>query len=578
MSDLAQPLAAQRRWFAHQREGGTGADLAIGVAASFTAQPLEPFVGVPLLEAGVVAEFHFAEYNQIHQVCYDPVAAVGEIDRLIILWRIEDMFGGALERAVAGDATAIGDIADAAAELGGTIGRAARDAGFSFIVSIPPFPRPIGVDLVDSVVGVRLGRAHAAAVDAHLAAVGDAPVRWADMNAWQLALGIEQSHDVVKAMVYRQPYTTRFWHAMGGHLADIVLRESRPAPKCVVLDCDNTLWGGVVGEDGVGGIELGSAFPGSGYQGFQRTLRSLKDRGVLLAIASKNNPQEVDDVFAQHDDMVLRAEDIAVWRVNWNPKSQSLREIADELNIGLDSLVMIDDSDYELAEIANAAPEVRLLHVPDEVGLLPDLIASSGLFRNMSVSAEDLSRTDMIRQESARKQAAGAVSREEFLASLELVIDYIDVGEEHVGRVAQLTNKTNQFNLTTIRRTEAEIRALLASGDHLVRAIRVADKFGDYGLVGVAILETAGAEWEIDTFLMSCRVLSRGIETAFLARLVNEAAQRGARALLGRYIPTQKNVLVQDLYPQHGFAQAAVGEFRAELADITPQPEYVTVR
>jgi FkbH-like protein len=578
MSDLAQPLAAQRRWLSHQREAGPGADLAIGVAASFTAQPLEPFVGVPLLEAGVVAGFHFAEYNQIREVCYDPTGALGKIDRLIVLWRIEDMFGAALARAVAGDASAVGDIADAAGEVGSTIARAARDADFSFVVSIPPFPRPIGVDLVDSVVGLRLGRAHAAAVEACLAAVGDAPVRWADLNAWQLAMGIEQSHDVVKAMVYRQPYTTRFWHAMGGHLADILLRESRPAPKCVVLDCDNTLWGGVVGEDGVGGIELGSAFPGSGYQGFQNALRSLKNRGVLLAIASKNNPKEVDDVFAHHDDMVLRVEDIAAWRVNWNPKSQSLREIADELNIGIDSLVMIDDSDYELAEIGNAVPEVRLLQVPEEVGLLPDLIASSGLFRNMNVSAEDLSRTNMMQQESARRQAAGAMSREEFLASLELVVDYIEVGEEHVGRVAQLTNKTNQFNLTTIRRTEAEIRALLGSDDHLVRAIRVTDKFGEYGLVGVAILETADDEWAIDTFLMSCRVLSRGIETAFLATLAAEAGGRGAKAFNGRYIPTQKNVLVQDLYPQHGFVQVAVGEFRVELADITSQPEYLIVR
>jgi FkbH-like protein len=578
MSDLTEALAARRRWSTHQREADDGADLAIGVAASFTAEPLEPFLGAPLLEAGVRPGFRFAEYNQIHQVCYDPTGALGRLDFLIILWRLEDMFPGALERVLAGDATGMTDIADAAAELGSSIGRAARAAGFSFVVSIPPFPRPVGADLLDSVVGLRLGRAHAAATEAFLAAVGDAPVRWADLNAWQLAVGVESAHDVVKAMVYRQPYTTRFWHAMGGHLADIVLRQSRPTPKCVVLDCDNTLWGGVVGEDGVGGIALGSAFPGSGYLEFQKSLKALKDRGVLLAIASKNNPKEVDDVFSQHDDMVLRKEDIAVWRVNWNPKSQSLREIAGDLNIGIDSLVMIDDSHYELAEIANAAPEVGVLQVPEEVGLLPDLIASSGLFRNMNVSAEDLARTDMIRQESARKEAAHALSREEFLASLELVVDYIEVREEHVGRVAQLTNKTNQFNLTTIRRTEAEIRALVASDDHLVRAIRVADKFGDYGLVGVAIVRTAEAEWEIDTFLMSCRVLSRGIETSFLATIVSEASDRGAKAIVARYVPTQKNVLVKDLYPDHGFAEVAPGEFRAELADITPKPEYVTVR
>jgi FkbH-like protein len=578
MSDLSQSVAAQRSWLAHQRESTRPADLSVGVAASFTAQPLEPFLGAALLAADVAASFSFAEYNQIHEVCYDPTGLLGNLDVLIIAWRLEDLLGGPLERAVAGDAAALGELADAAAVLGSTIGKAASDAAFTFVVSVPPFPRPVGVDLIDSVVGLRLARAHAVAVEAFLGGVGEAPVRWADLNAWQLAMGIEQCHDVLKAMVYRQPYTTRFWHAMGGHIADIVLRESRPAPKCVVLDCDNTLWGGVVGEEGVGGIDLGSTFPGSGYQGFQKAVRALKDRGVLLAIASKNNPQEVADVFAQHDEMVLRAEDISVWRVNWNPKSQSLREIADELNIGIDSLVMIDDSDYELAEIGNAVPEVGLLQVPEEVGLMPDLIASSGLFRNMSVSAEDLTRTDMIRQESARKQAASAMTREEFLASLELVVDYIEVREEHVGRVAQLTNKTNQFNVTTIRRTEAEIRALLASDDHLVRAIRVTDKFGDYGLVGAAILETTGDEWVVDTFLMSCRVLSRGIETAFIASLVTEAGQRGATSLAGRYVPTPKNVLVQDLYSRHGFQSVGTGEFRAQLSEITPKPDHVSVR
>jgi len=577
MAKLDQALAAQRKWSAHQRENPSS-DIAIGVAASFTAQPLEPFLGAPLLDAGVRAELRFAEYNQIHQVCYDVSGTLGVLDFFVVLWRIEDMFAGALERAAAGDPSAVADIAAAAGELGSTVARAARESAGSFIVAVPPFPRPIGVDLLDSVVSRRLGSAHAAAVDAFSAGLADTPVRWADLNAWQMATGIAESHDVVKAMVYRQPYTTRFWHEVGGHLADLVLRESRPAPKCIVLDCDNTLWGGVIGEDGVGGIELGSAFPGSAYQEFQKVLKSLKNRGVLLAIASKNNPKEVDDVFSHHDDMVLRAEDVAVWRVNWSPKSQNLREIAAELNIGIDSLVMIDDSHYELAEIGNAVPEVGLLQVPEEVGLLPDLIASSGLFRNLKVSAEDAARTDMIRQESARRQLADAMSREEFLASLELVMDYVDVGDEHVGRVAQLTNKTNQFNLTTIRRTEAEIRALVASEDHLVRAIRVADKFGDYGLVGVAVLERSDAEWKVDTFLMSCRVLSRGIETAFLATVVAEAADRGPKTFAARYVPTPKNVLVKNLYPEHGFREEAPGEFRADLSEIVPRPEYVKVR
>lgn len=580
MSSSAAALAAQRRWLAHRREAGADRDTVIGVAASFTAEPLEPYLGAHLLEAGLVVGFSFAEYNQIHQVCFDPEGMLGTVDYLLVLWRLEDLFASALERVSNGDTDAFGEVTGGAAALAQSIAGMASVAKFPVVVSVPPFPRPIGVDLVDSVVGLRLARVHAAALEAFLGALEGAPVRWADLNAWQLAVGIERSHDVVKALAYKQPYSTEFWHIIGTHLGDIVLREERPTPKCIVLDCDNTLWGGVVGEDGVGGIELGQAFPGSGFQGFQKVLKSLKDRGVLLAIASKNNPQEVDDVFTQHDDMVLGKDDIAVWRVNWNLKSQSLREIADELNIGLDSLVMIDDSNYELAEIAAAVPEVARLQVPEETALLPDLIASSGLWRNMKVSAEDLARTDMILQEAGRKQAAATMSREEFLASLELVIDYIEVGEEHVGRVAQLINKTNQFNLTTIRRSEAEVRALLGDDEYVVRAMRVGDKFGDYGLVGAAVLHATSdaGVWEVDTLLMSCRVLGRGIETAFIAALAAEAAARGATTLLGRYTPTQKNPLVAELWPNHGFTAVGDGVFRAEIGDIAPAPAHVAVR
>ncbi|MEO8888174.1 MAG: HAD-IIIC family phosphatase [Jatrophihabitantaceae bacterium] len=576
MSKSAAALADQRRWLAHGRES-VRADVLVGVAASFTADPLQAYLGARLLDAGVVPEFSFSEYNQIHEVCFDPQAALGPVDHLVVLWRLEDLFGAALERLTEGDVAAFAEITDGVAELGRAIGTMASAATYPVLVSVPPFPRPIGIDLVDSVVGLRLARAHAAALESFLSALNGAPVRWADLNAWQLSVGVERSHDVVKALVYKQPYTSEFWHFLGSNLGDIVLREQRPTPKCIVLDCDNTLWGGVVGEDGVGGIELGSTFPGSAFLGFQKVLKSLKDRGVLLAISSKNNPQVVADVFAQHDDMVLKAEDIAVWRVNWNPKSQSLQEIAAELNIGIDSLVMIDDSDYELAEIANAAPEAGRLQVPDEAGLLPDLIASSGLFRNMKVSAEDLARTDMIRQEAGRKQAAAAMTRDEFLASLDLVVDYVEVGEEHVGRVAQLTNKTNQFNLTTIRRSEADIRGLIADQEYLVRAMRVGDKFGDYGLVGVAILHATGDAWEIDTFLMSCRVLSRGVETALLARLAAEAGAGGASALVGRYLPTPKNPMVADLYTRHGFSQTSTGVFRADLAEITPAPSHIKI-
>jgi FkbH-like protein len=571
-------LVAQRRWLSHRRNPEGGAALRIGVTASFTAEPLEVFLGAHLLDAGFAPTFSFAEYNQIHQVCFDPVGALGPVDVLVVLWRLEDLFAEAVRTVAAGATSAAAEVVSGAADLGRTVGDMASAAGYPVLVTVPPLPAPVGVDLADSVVGIGLRRLHTAALAAFSASLGTAPVRLVDLDGWVSAFGGERARDVVKTLAYRQPYSTEFWDVLGAQMAALVAREWRPPPKCLVLDCDNTLWGGVIGEEGIGGIALGSAFPGSAYQEFQKVLKDLKRRGVLLAISSKNNPREVLDVFAEHDDMVLSSDDISVWKLNWEPKSGNLREIAAELNIGLDSLVFVDDSEYELAEVASSMPEVARLLVPEEVALLPDLLPTSGLFRNMQVTAEDLVRADMIREEQGRREAEAGMSRESFLESLDLVVDYLAIREEHVGRVAQLTNKTNQFNLTTIRRGEADIRALLTSDDHLVRAIRVSDKFGDYGLVGVGILHAGERDWEIDTFLMSCRVLGRGIESAFLRKLADDARAAGAGALVGRYVPTSKNAQVADLYPRHGFATVAEGTYRAEFSDLPPVPDYIVVR
>ena len=573
--DPSAVLAGQKRWLAHRRNRTAQPTLRVGIAASFTAEPLEPFFGGRLLEAGELPVFSFADYNQIHQVCFDPRGMLGPVDVAVVLWRIEDVFAAHLHRLLdLGDGEAGGAVVAGAAELGRTVAGFARSAGHPVLVGTPPAIAPIGVDLVDSTVTVRLGRLHAACSNAFLDALEGTPARVVDLAAWERAAGADV-HDVVKWVAFKQPFTGQFWAQLGGHLGDVVVREKTPPPKCLVLDADNTLWGGVIGEDGIGGIELSSAFPGVAFQEFQRVLKGLRNRGVLLAVASKNNHEDVLEVFRGHDDMVLSVDDIAVWRVNWGPKSQSIREIAAELNIGEDALVFVDDSHYELAEVRATLPHVRCLQVPEEVAELPSLLPASGLFRNLRVSEEDLKRTEMILSEQARKDVGSSLSREEFLASLELVVDYFEVTDEHVGRVAQLTNKTNQFNLTTIRRTEADVRALMASPDHLVRAIRVSDRFGDYGLVGVAVLARAGDAWEIETLLMSCRVLGRGIESTFIARLVEDAVAAGAQRIVGRYFPTPKNVIVADLYPRHGFTDEGDGAYRAMPAEVAPAPAHV---
>jgi FkbH-like protein len=576
--DNAPVLAAQKRWLAHRRDRDATASVTVGVAASFTAEPLEPFLGGRLLDAGEVPAFRFAGYNQLHQVCFDPHTMLGPVDVIVVLWRVEDVLAADLHRFLdTGDGSAASALVAGSAELGRAVADLAARAGRPVLASTPPALAPVGVDLVDSSVTVMLGRVHAACSNAFLDALEGSPARVVDLAAWERAAGADV-HDLVKWVAYKQPYTGRFWLQLGGHLGDAIAREKTPPPKCVVLDADNTLWGGVIGEDGIGGIELSSAFPGIAFQEFQRVLKGLRHRGVLLAVASKNNHDDVVEVFTGHDDMVLSVDDIAVWRVNWGPKSQSLREIAVELNIGEDALVFVDDSHYELAEVRASLPHVRCLQVPEEVAELPALLPASGLFRNLQVSAEDLKRTEMILSQQARKDVGSGLSREQFLASLELVVEYFEVTEEHVGRVAQLTNKTNQFNLTTIRRTEADVRTLMGSPDHLLRAIRVSDRFGEYGLVGVAVLErSTGDDWVIETLLMSCRVLGRGIESTFIARLTDDAVAAGAKRIVGRHAPTQKNVIVADLYPRHGFTRESDGVFVAGPAEVALAPSHVAV-
>lgn len=576
-STVSAAVAAQGSWLKAKSDPNRSIDLTVGVAASFTAEPIEPYLGLRLLSAGSNAAVRFANFNQIHQVCLDPKGTVGMVDSLIIVWRIEDIFLNGLKRFLDDDPDAGDEIVDDARQLGAAIGKLADSASYPVIAGAPPLPRPTLVDPLDSAATVRLSEIHARALGAYLGALRGSQARIADHGGWEASFGSDAARDHRTWLLYKQPYSNGFCRLLGEQLGDVLLREMQPAPKCIVLDCDNTLWGGIIGEDGLGGIDLGTAPPGNGYRDFQEVLRSLRHRGILLAIASKNNPDEVDEVFKSHDAMVLSFDDISVWKVSWQPKSASISEIASELNIGVDSIVFIDDSQYEIAEVTAALPQVTCLQAPDDPATLAHMVQESGLFRNLRVSEEDLKRTEMVAAERLRT-ASAAMTDGDFLGTLGLEVAYLRAAEEHVGRIAQLTNKTNQFNLTTVRRSEAEIRALIDSNEYAVRAIRVSDRFGDYGLVGVGIIERSNEAWQIDTLLMSCRVLGRGVETAFIHALVAEAMALGAPAVLGRFVATAKNAQVEDLYPRHGFMPVGDGTYRLAADDeLVESPAHISI-
>lgn len=319
--------------------------------------------------------------------------------------------------------------------------------------------------------------------------------------------------------------------------------------KCLVLDLDNTLWGGVVGEDGVEGILLSGSYPGKAFHLWQEGLKELEKSGVMLAICSKNNMADVDEVWAKRDDMLLQKNDFVAIRINWQDKATNIRELAEELNIGLDSMVFVDDNPTERELIKQQFPEVAVPDFPAQpyglMGLYNVLVEN--YFGAYRITQEDRAKTTQYIANAQRKQQQAAFTNmEEYLQSLEMRLRIEKVNVATLQRVAQLTQKTNQFNLTTRRYTEADIQRMVDEGAD-VWTLTVSDKFGDYGLTGVMIV----ADGKIDTLLMSCRVLGKGIEMAFVKKVLSEYNGE----IKAEYIPTAKNQQVADFYERLGMSR-----------------------
>jgi FkbH-like protein len=324
--------------------------------------------------------------------------------------------------------------------------------------------------------------------------------------------------------------------------------------KVLVVDLDNTLWGGVIGEDGMTGIKLGTEYPGAAYQALQRVMLDLAKRGVLLAICSKNNLDDVMEALENHPGMLLRTEHFAAMRINWNDKAQSLREIASELNIGIDTLAFLDDNPVERERVRTALPEVSVIDLPDDPLDYAAALRDWPVFECLALSSEDRQRTSYYAaQRDISKAQHSFNSKEDFYRFLEQEAEISPVVPTTLARISQLTQKTNQFNLTTRRYGEQQIEEIAARPGWQVLSIKVRDRFGDQGLVGVAITRDQGEVCEIDTFLLSCRVIGRTVETALLSYLVEGAAARGRQRLSGWFHPTKKNAPARDFYPQHQF-------------------------
>jgi len=352
-----------------------------------------------------------------------------------------------------------------------------------------------------------------------------------------------------------------------------------PKAKVIALDADNTLWGGIIGEDGLHGIALGPEYPGNAYLDFQRRLLDFQQRGFILALCSKNNPADVAQVFNEHPHQLLRDEHFAARRVNWQPKPDNLMALAEELNLGLDSFIFVDDSDHECAAVRHRLPQVEVVQIPARPVDVPYCLEQVARLEVLALTAEDLAKTALYVQERKRRelqenavQSGGGLR--DYLASLEMKMRIGCNDRTQLARLTQLTQKTNQFNLTTRRYDEQQMQAFLQDPHWLVAHFALADTFGDSGVVGLALIRcTPPEQAELDTFLMSCRVIGRAAEAAFLHALLRHLAAQGCRELIADYLPTPKNVLVENFLPEQGFEQSADGRYRRDLIKTPPQPE-----
>lgn len=374
-------------------------------------------------------------------------------------------------------------------------------------------------------------------------------------------VGLAQWHDPVAWNMAKLPFSQQFVPLYADALARLLGAVRGKTRKCLVLDLDNTLWGGVIGDDGIDGIKLGQGDSlGEAHLAVQRHALALSKRGIILAVCSKNDDQIARQPFHDHPDMVLREEHIAVFQANWVDKATNIRAIAKMLNIGMDALVFLDDNPTERHIVRRELPEVAVPEVPDDPALFPLFLSMAGYFDAVTFSADDEKRTEFYKTQAERLALRDSTSDlDGYLASLDMTLHLAPFDKIGRPRITQLINKSNQFNLTTRRYTEAEIAVVEEDPSFITLQARLIDCFGDNGMISVIICRKENEAWNIDTWLMSCRVLGRRVEQAMLQFLCQHLKERGATELLGCYIPTKRNDLVVNHYPNLGFDLVTAG-------------------
>lgn len=379
-----------------------------------------------------------------------------------------------------------------------------------------------------------------------------------DLASLAASVGAGNWHDPVQWALGKFPFAHRAVPLYAEHLARVLMAAKGKSRKCLVLDLDNTLWGGVIGDDGLSGIVLGQGSPvGEAYQSIQAMALRLRARGIVLAVCSKNDEAVARSAFREHPEMLLREEHIAVFQANWNDKASNLRAIAESLNLGIDALVLLDDNPAERQLVRLELPMVSVPELPEAPEYFPETLLAAGYFESVGFTEEDRQRAEQYQANAARAAVLSTTSDlGYYLESLQMEATIAPFDAIGRGRIAQLINKTNQFNLTARRYTEADVEAFEVDPEVLTLQIRLKDRFGDNGMISVVICVPEQPRcWRIDTWLMSCRVLKRGLEQAILNTIMALARKHGIIKVVGEYQATAKNGMVRDHYERLGFSK-----------------------
>jgi len=532
--------------------------LRLGIVASHTAKAIAYALPAAALRYGVLLSVDLADYGQAAQALLDPGSALVQSRPDAILLALDAPALG-LARPYLDPAEAEATVTRALDYVAALRAGARDHAGAPVIVQTLSSP-------VESLFG---------SFDGQLAGT----VRWliAEFNA-RLLRSIAGSGDLLLDVAFlaasvglAQWHDARLWHdaklpfavealpLYADKLAGLLAAFRGLSRKCLVLDLDNTLWGGIIGDDGIDGILLGQGSgTGEAHLAVQVFALDLRARGVVLAVCSKNEDAAARLPFTGHSEMLLREEHIAVFLANWTDKAANLRQIAATLNIGTDALVFLDDNPAERAQVRQELPEVAVPEIGSDPADFTRILGRSGYFEAVSFGAEDRSRAAMYSANAERAAAMVSVSNlHDYHASLDMVCGIAPFDDAGRARIAQLANKSNQFNLTTRRYTEADIAALAADSTRFTMQVRLADRFGDNGMISVLVFARGTEEWRCETWLMSCRVLGRRVEEAVLAHVAGAAREAGAARLVGEYIPSAKNAMVRDHFAKLGFVKTA---------------------